>query len=100
MTASVALVGASVITVAPIQPPDKESRVSTDRYSLAAATTTGEACSGYFTDGCDIWADQSYTPVALDLDSGSVWNIPENIVNAIISIPRAYIVACQGHGTT
>lgn len=93
MTVSVALVGASVITVAPIQPPDEESRVSTDRYSLAAATTTDEACSGYFTDGCDIWADQSYTPVALDLDSGSVWNIPANIVNAIISIPRAYINA-------
>lgn len=93
-TVGVALVGATVIAATPIQPPHNQTRSSDALYSLVAATTTtGEACTGYYTDGCDISAEQTYTPVELDLEGGSIWNIPANIVNALISIPRAYVDA-------
>ncbi|MCH9729945.1 MAG: PE-PPE domain-containing protein, partial [Actinomycetia bacterium] len=70
---------------------------STDSVQPANAVTTsapGNACSGYNTEGCDIWAKQSYTPVPLpDLDNPNVLNILPNLVNAIASIPRAYLNA-------
>ncbi|WP_141564368.1 hypothetical protein [Mycolicibacterium palauense] len=95
VTAGVALVGASVITVTPIAPTSAqdEVRVVDRAVSLTAATTPGVPCSGYYTDGCDILAHQTYEPVALDMQAGSIMNIPANLVNAVISIPRAYIDA-------
>jgi hypothetical protein len=99
LTAGVALMGAGVITAAPIVPPltEAESRVAESRVleaavSLAAAVEAAQPCSGYLTDGCDILATPSYSPVALDL-SGSAANIPANLLNAVISVPRAFVDA-------
>jgi hypothetical protein len=60
--------------------------------SLAAAVGAAQPCSGYLTDGCDILATPSYSPVALD-QSGAMANIPANLLNAVISIPRAFVDA-------
>lgn len=100
VTAGVALVGASVISVTPIQPVTPQTRVANDAYSLTAAsvpgapidgTGDGKACSGYHTDQCNIYAPQSYTPITVDTKNGSLLNVPANIINAIISVPRAYL---------
>lgn len=100
VTAGVALVGASVISVTPIQPVTPQTRVANDAYSLTAASVPGApidgsgdgiACSGYHTDQCDIYAPQSYTPITVDTKNGSLLNVPANIINAIISVPRAYL---------
>ncbi|MBI5336258.1 MAG: hypothetical protein HZB45_01080 [Mycolicibacterium rufum] len=100
VTAGVALVGASVISVTPIQPVTPQTRIANDAYSLTAASVPGApidgsgdgtACSGYHTDQCDIWAPQSYTPITVDTSNGSILNVPANILNAIISVPRAYL---------
>jgi hypothetical protein len=92
--AGVALVGAGVIVAAQIVPPlnDDESRVVRAAISLAAAVVEAQPCTGYLTDGCDIWATPSYAPVALD-QNGSAANIPANLFNAVISIPRAFVDA-------
>jgi hypothetical protein len=94
LTAGVALMGAGVITAAQIVPPldEAETRVLEAAVSLAAAVEAAQPCSGYFTDGCDILATPSYSPVALD-QSGSMANIPANLLNAVISIPRAFVDA-------
>lgn len=94
VTAGVALMGAGVISAAQIVPPlnEAESRVVEAAVSLAAAVGAAQPCSGYLTDGCDIMAAPSYSPVALD-QTGSAVNIPANLLNAIISIPRAYVDA-------
>ncbi|KRE33155.1 hypothetical protein ASG82_23325 [Mycobacterium sp. Soil538] len=95
-----ALVGASVISVTPIQPVTPQTRIANDAYSLTAASVPGApidgsgdgiACSGYHTDQCDIGAPQYYTPIEVDTSKGSILNVPANIFNAIISIPRAYL---------
>lgn len=100
VTAGVALVGASVISVTPIQPVTPQTRIAHDAYSLTAASVPGApidgsgdgiACSGYHTDQCDIGAPQSYTPIEVDTSNGSLLNVPANIINAIISVPRAYL---------
>ncbi len=100
VTAGVALVGASVISVTPIQPVTPQTRIAYDAYSLTAASVPGApidgsgdgtACSGYHTDQCDIYAPQSYTPITVDTSNGSLANVPANVVNAIISVPRAYL---------
>jgi len=94
LTSGLALMGAGFVTAAQITPPLRhaETRVVEAAVSLAAAVGNGQACSGYNTDGCDIWATQTYTPVALD-PSGSAANIAANIVNAVASIPRAFVDA-------
>ncbi len=94
LTTGLALMGAGLVSAAQLTPPlqQAETRVVQAAVSLAATVATGQACSGYNTDGCDIWAKQTYTPVALD-SSGSLANIAANIVNAVISIPRAYVDA-------
>lgn len=88
LTAGMALVGVGVVTatqsVVPVQ--QAEMRVVERAVSLAAAV--GGPCSSYHVDGCDIWAPQTYTPVTID-KTGSVLHIPGNIVNAVISVPRA-----------
>jgi hypothetical protein len=94
LTAGVALMGAGVITAAQIVPSldEAETRVLEAAVSLAAAVGAAQPCSGYLTDGCDILAAPSYSPVALD-QSGSMANIPVNLLNAVISIPRAFVDA-------
>ncbi|GJF14934.1 hypothetical protein NGTWS0302_37460 [Mycolicibacterium cyprinidarum] len=60
--------------------------------SSTAAADTGTACSGYRTDGCDILAEQTYTPVtAPDLENPAMQNILPNLFNALMGIPRAYL---------
>lgn len=83
----------SMLAVTPIEAPPTRQTVVADGVRLTASTetTTGEACSGYNTDGCDIWAEQSYA--AVELSVGSISNIPANIANAILSVPRAYVNA-------
>jgi hypothetical protein len=61
--------------------------------SLAAAVEVGQACSGYNIEGCDIWAPQTYTPIPYNPDAGSWSNVAANLVNAVISMPRAFINA-------
>jgi hypothetical protein len=86
--------GAGVITAAQIVPSldEAETRVLEAAVSLAAAVGAAQPCSGYLTDGCDILATPSYSPVALD-QSGAMANIPANLLNAVISIPRAFVDA-------
>lgn len=94
VAASAALMGAGVITAAQVVPPlnEDQSRVVKAAVSLAAAVQAAEPCSGYLTEGCDIWATPSYTPVALN-QNGSAANIPANLFNAVISVPRALVDA-------
>ena len=94
LTTGLALMGAGFVTAAQITPPlhQAETRVVEAAVSLAAAVGNGQACSGFNTDGCDINAQQSYVPLVLD-QSGSAANIAANIVNAVASIPRAFIDA-------
>lgn len=94
LTAGVALMGAGVITAAQIVPSldEAETRVLEAAVSLAAAVEAAQPCSGFLTDGCDILATPSYSPVALD-QTGSMANIPANLLNAVISIPRAFVDA-------
>ena len=90
LTAGVALVGAGAVTAAGVVPSatqQAETRMVQRAVSLAAV---GQSCSGYHVDGCDIWAPQTYTPITVN-KTGSVFNVPANIVNALISIPRAYL---------
>ncbi len=85
-----ALAGALAVTAAQLAPPlqEAETRVVRAAVSLAAA---GQPCSGYHTDGCDIWAPQTYTAVALNQNAISAANIAANIVTAVASIPRALV---------
>ena len=94
LTTGLALMGAGFVTAAQITPPLHQAgtRVVEAAVSLAAAVGNGQPCSGYNTDGCDINAPQTYTPVALD-PTGSPANIAANIVNAVASIPRAFVDA-------
>lgn len=94
VAASVALMGAGVITAGQIVPPltEDQSRVVEAAVSLAAAVEAAQPCSGYLTEGCDIWATPSYASVALN-QNGSAANIPANLLNAVISVPRAFIDA-------
>jgi len=66
----------------------------------AAVTTTavvGEACSGYKSEGCDINAPQSYTPVTPPNPDAASWqNVLPNLVNAVMSVPRATLDAFNG----
>ncbi|MDZ4267855.1 MAG: hypothetical protein U1D00_19560 [Mycobacterium sp.] len=105
VTAGVALVGASVISVTPIQPVEPQARASYDAYSLTASafgplpggaydgSGDGVACSGYHTDQCDINAPQTYTPITVDTNDWAFRNVLPNLVNAFISVPRAYLDA-------
>jgi hypothetical protein len=97
LTTGLALMGVGFVTAAQITPPlhQAETRVVEAAVSLAAAVGNGLPCSGYNTDGCDINAPQTYTPVVLD-PSGSAANIAANIVNAVASIPRAFVDAVNG----
>jgi hypothetical protein len=91
LIAGIALASAAVVTVQTPPPVEQNSpRMVEAAVSLAAAVGSGQACSGYNIDGCDIWAPQTYTPITVD-KTGSVFNIPANVLNAIISIPRAYL---------
>ena len=94
LTTGLALMGAGFVTAAQITPPlhQAETRVVEAAVSLAAAVGNGQPCSGYNTEGCDINAPVTYTPVVLD-PSGSSANIAANIVNAVASIPRAFVDA-------
>lgn len=94
LTTGLALMGVGFVTAAQINPPlrQAETRVVEAAVSLVAAVGNGQACSGFNTDGCDISAPQSYTPVVLD-KSGSAANIAANIINAVASIPRAFVDA-------
>ena len=97
LTTGLALMGAGFVTAAQINPPlhKAETRVVEAAVSLVAAVGDGLPCSGYNTDGCDISAPQAYTPVVLDT-SGSPANIAANIINAVASIPRAFVDALNG----
>ena len=94
VTTGVALMGAGMITAAQVFPPlnAAQTRVVEAAVSLAAAVGAGQPCSGYNTDGCDISATSTYTPVALD-QTGSAANIPANLLNAVLSVPRALVDA-------
>ncbi|MCH9667528.1 MAG: PE-PPE domain-containing protein [Actinomycetia bacterium] len=79
-------------TVIPETIAEEESIDSVQPASSTAAAVTGEACSGYNTDGCDILARQSYQPVtAPDLENPAWQNILPNLFNAVAGIPRAYL---------
>ncbi len=81
-------------TVTPELGTEDESSDSVQPASSVATLAPSNACSGYNTDGCDIHAEQKYTPVSLpDLDNPNIFNILPNLVNAIASIPRAYLNA-------
>ena len=94
LTTGLALMGAGFVTAAQFTPPlhQAETRLVESAVTLVAAVGNGLPCSGYNTDGCDINAPQTYTPLVINR-SGSLANIPANILNAVISIPRAYVDA-------
>jgi hypothetical protein len=97
-TAAVAAAGAGIVTVAGVAPTQQfeapvEARVVERAVSLAAAVEVGQACSGYNIEGCDIWAPQTYTPIPYDPDAGSWDNVAANILNGVISMPRAFVNA-------
>lgn len=94
LTTGLALMGAGFVTAAQITPPlhHGETRVVQAAVTLAAAVGNGQPCSGYNTDGCDINAPQTYVPLILN-QTGSPANIAANIVNAVTSIPRAFVDA-------
>lgn len=89
-----ALMGAGLVTAAQITPPlhQAETRVVQAAVTLAAAVGNGQPCSGYNTDGCDINAPVTYTPLVLD-QSGSPANIAANILNLVAGVPRAVVDA-------
>lgn len=91
LTTGMALVGAGMVTAAQLAPAlqESEARVVRAAVDLAAAA---QPCTGYSTDGCDISARPVYTPVALN-PGGSPANIPANLINAVLSIPRAFVDA-------
>ena len=98
LTAAVAMAGVGIVTAAGVTPPQQfeapvEARVVERAVSLAAAVEVGQACTGYNIEGCDIWAPQTYTPISYDPDAGSWDNVAANLVNAVISMPRAFINA-------
>ena len=79
-------------TVTPELGTEDESTDSVQPANSVATLAPNNACSGYNTEGCDIWAEQEYTPVSMpDLDNPNVFNILPNLLNAIASIPRAYL---------
>lgn len=81
-------------TVIPEAITEEESIGSAKSASSTSTSGTGEACSGYNTDGCDILLEQSYQPVtAPDLESAAWRNVLPNLFNAVASIPRAYLDA-------
>jgi len=92
-----ALMGTGLVTAAQITPPlqKSETRIVEAALSLVAAVGNGQACTGYNTEGCDIWATPAYTPVAAD-PSGSVANIPGNLFNAVLGMPQAFIDGLNG----
>ncbi len=94
LTMGVALMGAGFVTAAQITPPlqQAETRVVQAAITLAAAVGNGLPCSGYNTEGCDINAPQTYVPQVLD-QSGNAANIAANVVNLVVSMPRAFIDA-------
>jgi hypothetical protein len=87
-----ALIGTGVVAAAQLTPPlqNSENRIVEAAVSLAAAVGNGQACSGYNTDGCDIYAKNTYTPLVAD-PNGSLLNIPANLFNAVVGIPRAFL---------
>lgn len=91
LTAGVALVGAGIVTAAGVVPPLQNSEVRVVERAVTLAAAVGGACSSYNIEGCDIWAPQSYTPVTYDPNAGLWRNVPANLVNAVISIPRALV---------
>jgi hypothetical protein len=91
LTAGVALVGAGVVTAAGVTPPTQQTEIRVVESAVSLAAAIGSACSGYNIEGCDIWAKQTYTPVVYDPDAGAWRNVPANIVNAIVSVPRALV---------
>ncbi len=92
-----ALMVTGAVGAAQITPPlqKTENRIVQAAVSLVAAVGNGQACSGYNTEGCDIWASPTYTPVAAD-PNGSAANIPANLFNAIVSMPRAWVDGLNG----
>ena len=92
VSTGVALAGAFAVTAAQLAPSmqDAETRVVQAAVNLVAA---GGPCTGYNTDGCDIWAKQTYTAVVRDQNAASAANIAANILNAVAGIPRAYVNA-------
>jgi hypothetical protein len=98
LTAAVAGAGVGIVTAAGVAPTQQfeapvEARVVERAVSLAAAVEVGQACSGYNIEGCDIWAPQTYTPIPYDPDAGSWDNVAANILNGVISMPRAFVNA-------
>jgi hypothetical protein len=87
-----ALMGTGLVTAAQLTPPlqNSDHRIVEAAVSLAAAVGNGQACSGYNTDGCDIYAKNTYTPLVAD-PNGSLLNIPANLFNAVVGIPRAFL---------
>lgn len=94
LTTGLALMGVGLVTATQITPPlqPAQTRVIEAAVTLAASAVGNNSCSGYNTLGCDINAPQTYTPLVLD-QSGNPANIPANIVNAVLSIPRAVVDA-------
>lgn len=91
LTAGVAMVGAGVVTAAGVVPSVPQSQAPVVQRAVALAAAVGGSCSSYNIDGCDIWAPQTYTPVTFNPNAGAWRNVPANVVNAILSIPRALV---------
>ena len=91
LTAGVAMVGAGIVTASGVVPPSQQSEIRVVESEVSLAAAVGSACSGYNIDGCDIWAEQTYTPIVYNPDAGAWRNVPANIVNAIVSVPRALL---------
>lgn len=95
VTAGVALVGAGVISVTPIEPPSVTERISNDEYSLTAAATT--VCGpGYAAEplcGALGGPNTDLTTNAVLGSGPSLFYIPVNLFNAMLSIPAWEIQA-------
>ncbi|GJF18019.1 hypothetical protein NGTWS1803_06540 [Mycolicibacterium cyprinidarum] len=88
VTAGVALVGASVISATPLTPLPVQQRTSNQQVSLAAASAT--ACNpgsaGLLCGGLSGLNAGQVTSAVIGAEP-SLLNIPQNLINAFLSIP-------------
>lgn len=96
VTAGVALVGASVISVSPIAPQPVAERVSGERVTLTAAAgtfcvpdSTSALCEALTGTGADAIVGTNAVTAA----QSSLFYIPANLVNALLSLPAWEIQA-------
>lgn len=108
VTAGIALVGASIISVTPVAPSQMAAsapsmRVSTESVSLVADVTscaagsTSELCKSSNIPSFLAQGTQSAFQVAAESQGSSVFNIPANLLIALANVPYNFINAL-GYG--